>query len=66
MCITVSERLSGKQKIGLQPLLLIAEQTPRAAHAALDLVDDEEHAARFYPVLQLFQIPLGRHDDAAP
>ena len=61
----MSKRLAGKQHIGLQPLLLVAEQASRAAHAALNLIDNEEHPARLCPVLQLFQIPLGRRDDAA-
>ena len=54
----IAQTLAQKQHIRLDALLLIEVHGTGTAHAALDLVHNEEHSLGFCPVIQSFQIAI--------
>ena len=56
--LAIAQGFAQQQHIRLQPFLLIAVHPPGTAHAALDLVHNDEHAFLPGPVLQTPEIPL--------
>ena len=57
---TVAERFAQKQHVWVKPFLFIKEHRACAPHAGLYLVNNEQHAVLFSPLLKLRQISFGR------
>ncbi len=61
----LAERLRERHDVGRDAALLVGEERPRAAHADLDLVEDQQHAALVAELPGARQVVGARHDHAA-
>ena len=62
---TAAERLGERHDVGVNAGALIGKQLARAAHAALHLVEDQQHAVLVAQRAQRFEECIGRNADAA-